>query len=109
MSNLVHSFESEYNDSETLAAQNEYSILMRRSSMYEFIFLFIIALVVLIITIRNLASDTTTTAGYVIACIILLIFFVAIIMYVMQGVGMISYSGRGHRSGARPIIRIHYV
>lgn len=109
MSNLVHTYESEYTD-ETLTAQNEFSILMRRSNMYEFIFLFIIALIVLIITVRNLASDTTTTAAYVISCIILLIFFIVIIMYIMRWIGAISYpSQTRHSSRAGPIIRIHYV
>jgi len=109
MSNLVHTYESEYTD-ETLTAQNEFSILMRRSSMYEFIFLFIIALIVLIITMRNLASDTTTTAAYVVSCIILFIFFIVIIMYVMRWIGAISYPSRTrHSSRAGPIIRIHYV
>ena len=114
MSNLVHSYESEYNTSQTLTAQNEYAILMRRSNMYEFIFLFVIALIVLVITIRNLSSDTTTTAGYVICCLILLIFFVALIMYVMQKIGSVSYPWRKHRgrsdeSDSGPVIRIHYV
>jgi len=110
MSNLVHTYESEYTD-ETLTAQNEFSILMRRSNMYEFIFLFIIALIVLIITMRNLASDTTTTAGYVVCWIILIVFFVAIIMYVMQRIRNTSYPWSGGRAGssAGPIIRIHYV
>jgi fumarate reductase subunit C len=110
MSNLVSNYKSEYTD-ETLTAQNEYTLLMRRSNMYEFIFLFIIALIVLVITIRNLTSDTTTTAGYVVCCIILVVFFIAIIAYVMQRIGTTSlpwqtYSGGG---GSGPIIRIHYV
>lgn len=109
MSNLVHTFDSEY---ETVSAQQEYAILMRRSNMYEFIFLFLIALIVVVITMRNLASDTTTTAGYVICCIILVIFFVAIIIYIMQFIGTTSYPWRnrgGHGSSSGPIIRINYV
>jgi FtsH-binding integral membrane protein len=90
------------------------TILMRRSNMYEFIFLFIIALIVLVITIRNLTSDTTTTAGYVVCCIILAVFFIAIIAYVMQRIGTMSlpwqtYGGGGGSNDTGPIIRIHYV
>jgi len=114
MSNLVTNYQSEYTD-ETLTAQNEMTILMRRSNMYEFIFLFIIALIVLVITIRNLTSDTTTTAGYVVCCIILAVFFIAIIAYVMQRIGAMSqpwqtYGGGGGGSNdTGPVIRIHYV
>jgi hypothetical protein len=107
-------YNSEYVD-ETLSAQNEFTILMRRSNMYEFIFLFIIALIVLVITIRNLTSDTTTTAGYVVCCIILVVFFIAIIAYVMQRIGTASMpwhtygGGSGRSSDSGPVIRIHYV
>ena len=115
MSNLVSNYNSEYTD-ETLSAQNEFTLLMRRSNMYEFIFLFIIALIVLVITIRNLASDTTTTAGYVVCCIILVVFFGAVIAYVIQRISNTSLpwntyggGGGGSSNDSGPIIRIHYV
>lgn len=111
MSNLVHNYDSEYNTDETLTAQNEYTLLMRRSNMYEFIFLFIIAMIVLVITIRNLMSETTTAAGYVICFVILFVFFVAIVMYVMKRISATSqpwHSYKG-RSDSGPVIRIHYV
>jgi FtsH-binding integral membrane protein len=110
MSNLVHDFNTEYNTNQTLVAQNEYAIKMRMSNMYEFIFLFFIALIVLVITIRNLTSETTTTAGYLVCCIILVIFFVALIMYIMQRIQLTSYPWQGEwGSGFGPVIRIHYV
>jgi len=111
MSNLVHSYESEYNSDETLTAQNEYTLLMRRSNMYEFIFLFIIAVIVLVITMRNLMSETTTSAGYAICWIILVVFFVATAAYVVKRISATSqpwHSYKG-RSDSGPVIRIHYV
>jgi FtsH-binding integral membrane protein len=110
MSNLVHNFNSEYNTNQTVIAQNDYAIKMRTSSMYEFIFLFLIALIVLVITIRNLTSETTTPAGYMVCCIILVIFFVALIAYITNRIQGLSHpweSGVG--SGLGPVIRIHYV
>lgn len=98
------------NIDETLDGQDEYMVYTRRSYMYEFIILFIIAIIVLVITIKNLTSDTVTTAGYVICCIILIMFVIAVIMYVTDLIGGIqlpTYSDRHNHSG--PVIRIHYV
>lgn len=78
--------------------------------MYEFVFLFFIALIVLVITIRNLTSETTTTAGYLFGCVILVIFFVGMIVYIMQRIQTTSHPWEGTwGSGFGPVIRIHYV
>lgn len=106
---LVRNFNSEYNTNQTLIAQNEYAIKMRMSNMYEFVFLFFIALLVLVITVRNLTSETTTTAGYVVCWIILVIFFISIIVYIMHRIQTTSYPWQTGGSGFGPVIRIHYV
>lgn len=90
--------------------------------MYEFIILFVIAAIVLTITMRNLSSDTVTNSGYVISCIILIIFVIAIVIYVgkLFGLNLNSYqspinntnveSGTSSSSSNEgPIIRIHYM
>jgi hypothetical protein len=111
--NIVHEFG---NLDATLDAQEEHMTYVRRSYMYEFIMLFILAVIVLVITIRNMASDTVTTGGYIICCIIIVMFVIAVIMYVVQllGANPLAYdedegSGSGSGSGSGPVIRIHYV
>ena len=81
----------------TLDGQNETMIYVRRSYMYEFIILFIIAIIVLGITIRNLTSDTVTTGGSIICWIIIIVFVIAVIIYVTQILG--SYPGGGTSNG----------
>lgn len=105
----------------TLDGQNENTIYMRRSYMYELIILFIIAAIVLTITVRNLSSDAVTNGGYVISCIILIIFIIVIVIYVGKLFGLNLNSqqspinnanvGSGISSSSSnegPIIRIHY-
>ena len=86
-----------YQNQNTLNGQNETMIYVRRSYMYEFIILFIIAIIVLGITIRNLTSDTVTTGGSIICWIIIIVFVIAVIIYVTQIFG--SYPGGGTSSG----------
>ena len=109
--NIVTNFKSNVDD--TLNAQYEYMTNVRRSYMYEFILIFIIAVIVLVITIRNLTSDTATTAGYVFCWIILIMLVIAVIMYVGQLIGAIklpsSSSSYDHSNSSGPVIRIHYV
>ena len=106
----------------TLDGQNETMVYVRRSYMYEFIILFVIAVIVLSITIRNLTSDSVTTGGYVICYIILILFVVSVVMYVgkLFGAGgsgsypLSSYSSSSSGSindtgTGGPVIRIHYV
>ena len=108
---IVTNFKS--NVDETLNAQYEHMTTVRRSYMYEFIIIFVIAVIVLVITIRNLTSDTATTAGYVFCWIILIMFVIAVIIYVGQLIGTIHLPSTSpslnndHSSG--PVIRIHYV
>jgi hypothetical protein len=107
---IVTNFKSNVDD--TLNAQYEYMTTVRRSYMYEFIILCVVAIIVLVITIRNLMSDTATTAGYIFCWIILILFVISVIMYVVQLIGAIklpssSSSFNDHSSG--PVIRIHYV
>jgi hypothetical protein len=106
---IVTNFKSNVDD--TLNAQYEYMTTVRRSYMYEFIIICVVAIIVLVITIRNLMSDTATTAGYVFCWIILILFVIAVIMYVVQLIGAIklpsSPSFDDHSRG--PVIRIHYV
>lgn len=106
---IVTNFKSNIDD--TLNAQYEYMTNVRRSYMYEFILIFIIAVIVLIITIGNLTSDTATTAGYVFCWIILIMFVIAVIMYIAELIGAIHLPSpslnNDHSSG--PVIRIHYV
>jgi heme A synthase len=110
--NMVHTFAS--NVDETLSAQDEYTATTRMSHMYAFILICVIALVVLVITLRNLASDTVTTGGCIICCIILILFVISVGMYLFNlfGGGAIPFSAEpavkgGDDSG--PVIRIHYV
>lgn len=96
---------------DTLNAQYEYTSQMRRSHMYEFSLLFIIAAFVLVITIKNMTSDTATTAGQVICWVILIWFVVAVVIYLARWIDSInlpSISSSGG-SSAGPVIRIHYV
>lgn len=98
------------NIDETLNAQNEYSGYARRSSMYEFILLLIISIIVLVITIRNLTSDTVTTSGYVVCWIIIIGLAIAIMMYLTNLIGgSIPSFGRGKPDHSGPVVRIHYV
>ena len=100
------------NIDETLNAQNEYSVYTRRSYMYEFILLFIIAIVVLVITIRNLTSDTATTAGIIVCWIILIGLAIAVIAYLTNLIGSFGYGygyGYSEPDNSGPVVRIHYV
>ena len=100
------------NIDETLNAQNEYSVYTRRSYMYEFILLFIIAIVVLVITIRNLTSDTATTAGIIVCWIILIGLAIAVIAYLTNVIGSFGYGygyGYSEPDNSGPVVRIHYV
>jgi hypothetical protein len=107
------------NEFDTLNAQYEYAAQIRRSYMYEFILIFIVAIIVLVITINNLTSDTATTAGQVIGWVILIWFVVAVVVYVVGWIDAINLpsvsspvgygSGSGSGSGSGPTIRIHYV
>jgi heme/copper-type cytochrome/quinol oxidase subunit 4 len=98
------------NIDETLNAQNEYSVYTRRSYMYEFILLFIISIVVLVITIRNLTSDTATTAGIIVCWIILIGFAIAVIIYMTNLIGgYIPSFGYSESDNSGPVVRIHYV
>lgn len=109
--NMVHTFAS--NVDETLSAQDEYAATTRMSHMYAFILICAIALVVLVITLRNLSSDTVTTGGYIICCIILILFVISVGMYLFNLFGAIPFPVEdsavkgGDDSG--PVIRIHYV
>ena len=109
---IVHTFASNVDD--TLFAQDEYTATTRMSRMYEFILIFIIAMVVLVITIRNLSSDAVTTGGYIICCIILILFIISVGMYLFNLFGAIPFpveeepAVKGDSSGG-PVIRIHYV
>lgn len=109
--NMVHTFAS--NVDETLSAQDEYTATTRMSHMYAFILICVIALVVLVITLRNLSSDTVTTGGYIICCIILILFVISVGMYLFNLFGAIPFPFEepavkgGDDTG--PVIRIHYV
>ena len=97
----------------TLNAQNDNMVYVRRSYMYEFIILFIISIIVLSITIRNLSSDATTNGGYIICYIILIIFAIAVVIYFLQLCNFYPQSG-GYSNGSGsstggPVIRIHYM
>jgi hypothetical protein len=109
--NMVHTFAS--NVDETLSAQDEYTATTRMSHMYAFILICVIALIVLVITLRNLSSDTVTTGGYIICCIILILFVISVGMYLFNLFGAIPFPFEepavkgGDDTG--PVIRIHYV
>lgn len=102
----------------TLDGRNENMVYVRRSYMYEFIILFVISVIVLTITIRNLTSDTVTAGGYTICCIILILFVISLVMYVSNLFSSQSFSNpinyinpirpiSGSNEG--PVIRIHYM
>ena len=100
----------------TLDGRNENMVYVRRSYMYEFIILFVISVIVLTITIRNLTSDSVTAGGYTICCIILILFVISLVMYVNNLFGSQTFSSpnnliRPISSGSNegPVIRIHYV
>jgi hypothetical protein len=96
----------------TLDGQNENMIYVRRSYMYEFIILIVVAIIVLSITIRNLTSDSVTAAGSIICWIILILFVIAVVFYVgnLFGGSYPQYSSPSYsRNDAGPVIRIHYV
>ena len=48
---------------DTLNGQNEHTVYVKRSYMYELIMLMVIAFIVLVIIIRNLTSETVTDGG----------------------------------------------
>lgn len=95
----------------TLDARNENMVYIRRSYMYEFIILFVISVIVLTITIRNLTSDTVTAGGYIICCIILILFVISLVTYVINLFNSQSFNIRPISSGYNngPVIRIHYI
>jgi hypothetical protein len=104
--NTLHTFVS--NVDETLDAQDEYACIpLRMSHMYAFILTCVIAMIVLVITIRNLSSDTVTTGGYVICCIILILFVISVGLYLFSAFPVEETAIKGGDSG--PVIRIHYV
>ena len=110
--NIVRNFKT--NVDATLTAQDEYTSQIRRSYMYEFILLFIVAIIVLVITISNMTSDATTTAGQVFCWIILIWVVIVIVVYIAHWIDSIKLpsvaaSGSGSGSSSGPIIRIHYV
>ena len=101
------------NEFDTLNAQHEYAAQIRRSYMYEFILIFIVAIIVLVITINNLTSDTATTAGQVIGWVILIWFVVAVVVYVVGWIDAINLPSVSSPVWLWlwlwPTIRIHYV
>jgi uncharacterized membrane protein YcjF (UPF0283 family) len=106
--NIVHNFKT--NIDSTLNAQDEYTSQIRRSYMYEFILLFIVAIIVLVITISNMTSDTATTAGQVFCWIILIWVVIVIVVYIAHWIDSIKLpSVAASASDSGPIIRIHYV
>jgi len=106
--NTLHTFVS--NVDETLDAQDEYAATTRMSHMYAFILICVIAMIVLVITIRNLSSDTVTTGGYVICCIILTLFVISVGLYLFNLFGAFPVEETAIKGGdSGPVIRIHYV
>ena len=114
----------------TLDGRNENTVYVRRSYLYEFIILFVISVIVLTITIRNLTSDAVTAGGYTICCIILILFVISVVMYVGNLFGSQPFSSAnsafgsansafgsansvgsafGSGSNEGPVIRIRYV
>ena len=103
--------------------QNENTVYLTRSYMYEFIILFVISVIVLTITIRNLTSDAVTAGGYTICCIILILFVISAVMYIGNLFGSQPFSSAnsansansvfgsafGSGSNEGPVIRIRYV
>ena len=112
MNNLNNmNFNSNY--ASTLDGRNENTVYVRRSYMYEFIILFVISVIVLTITIRNLTSDTVTAGGYTICCIILILFVISLVMYVSNLFSSQQFSNPirpiGNAFNEGPVIRIRYV
>ena len=114
----------------TLDGRNENTVYVRRSYLYEFIILFVISVIVLTITIRNLTSDAVTAGGYTICCIILILFVISAVMYIGNLFGSQPFSSAnsafgsansafgsansvgsafGSGSNEGPVIRIRYV
>lgn len=107
---------------DTLNGQNEHTVYVKRSYMYELIMLLIIAFIVLVIIIRNLTSDTVTEGGYAICWIILILFMITVVSYFgyLFGIGLppalqplqqpAFQQPLQQPSGSEgPVIRIHYV
>ena len=112
--NIVHNFKT--NIDATLTAQDEYTSQILRSHMYEFILLFIVAIIVLVITISNITSDVTTTAGQVFCWIILIWVVFVIVVYIAHWIDSMrlpsvvaSGASGASGSGSGPVIRIHYI
>jgi len=102
------------NYASTLDGRIENTVYVRRSYMYEFIILFVISVIVLTVTIRNLTSDTVTTGGYTLCCVILILFVISAVMYAGNLFGSQPFSSPigspiGSGSGEGPVIRIRYV
>ena len=104
---------------DTLNGQNEHTVYVKRSYMYELIMLMIIAFIVLVIIIRNLTSETVTDGGYAICWIILILFMITVVSYFgyLFGIGLPPALQplqqplqQQQQSGSEgPVIRIHYV
>jgi glucan phosphoethanolaminetransferase (alkaline phosphatase superfamily) len=104
---------------DTLNGQNEHTVYVKRSYMYELILLMIIAFIVLVIIIRNLTSDTVTDGGYAICWVILIFFMITVVSYFgyLFGIGLPPALQplqqplqQQQPSGSEgPVIRIHYV
>jgi hypothetical protein len=111
---LVHEYNDAMATDATLDGRLHHMTYMRRSYMYEFIMLFIISIIVLSITLRNMASDTVTTAGYIICCIILVLFIISVIVYIAKFMGLKNpfaglEPGETTSTSRGPVIRIHFV
>jgi hypothetical protein len=83
-----------------LDGQNENTVYLTRSYMYEFIILFVISVIVLTITIRNLTSDAVTAGGYTICCIILILFVISAVMYIGNLFGSQPFSSANSANSA---------
>ena len=106
---------------DTLNGQNEHTVYVKRSYMYELIMLLIIAFIVLVIIIRNLTSDTVTDGGYAICWVILIMFMITVVSYfgylfgiglppALQPLQLHQPLQQQQQSGSEgPVIRIHYV
>lgn len=103
---MTDNFISNFDD--TLLAQYDYSSKLRRSYMYEFILLFITAAFVLVITLRNMTTDTATPVGQVICWVILVWFVVAVVVYLARWIDSFGLPSSISPS-AGPVIRIHYI
>ena len=87
-----------------LDGQNENTVYVTRSYMYEFIILFVISVIVLTITIRNLTSDAVTAGGYTICCIILILFVISAVMYIGNLFGSQPFSSANSANSANSAI-----